>query len=144
MKTIIASFILIIVIGCNATKQETNDASNATQLISQYFATFNQHNWQALADYYADSVVLKDPAFGLQPIHQSKADVYNKYVELQKTIPDVNDSVINILASTNHITVEFLSQGTAPDGKKFMLPICTIFGLKAGKIVEDFTYYDNF
>jgi ketosteroid isomerase-like protein len=44
----------------------------------------------------------------------------------------------------NHIIVEFISTGTAPDNSKFELPICTIFTIENGKITKDFTYYDNF
>lgn len=43
-----------------------------------------------------------------------------------------------------HITVESISTGTAADGSKFELPICTIFTIENGKITKDFTYYDNF
>lgn len=44
----------------------------------------------------------------------------------------------------NHIIVEFVSSGTAPDNSKFELPICTIFTIENGLITKDFTYYDNF
>ncbi|MBX7262129.1 MAG: nuclear transport factor 2 family protein [Chitinophagales bacterium] len=52
--------------------------------------------------------------------------------------------IVNIYHANEHVIVEFLSKGTAPDGMKFTLPICTIFKIKNGKIVKDFTYYDNF
>ncbi len=45
--------------------------------------------------------------------------------------------------SEKHITVESISTGTAADGSKFELPICTIFTIENGKITKDFTYYDN-
>jgi ketosteroid isomerase-like protein len=47
-------------------------------------------------------------------------------------------------AGEQHIVVEFISRGTAPDSTKFELPICTIFTIENGKIVKDFTYFDNF
>ena len=59
-------------------------------------------------------------------------------------IPDVHDKVINIHEAGKFVTIEFISSGTAPDGKKFELPICTIMKIENGKIAEDFTYYDNF
>jgi ketosteroid isomerase-like protein len=55
------------------------------------------------------------------------------------------DEIIQVYPSdNNHIIVEFISSGTAPDGSKFELPICTIFTIENEKIVKDFTYYDNF
>jgi len=32
----------------------------------------------------------------------------------------------------------------AEDGSKFELPICAIFSTAHGKIIRDFTYFDNF
>ncbi|WP_198412578.1 nuclear transport factor 2 family protein [Kaistella antarctica] len=52
--------------------------------------------------------------------------------------------MIQIYPSGNqHIIVEFISRGTAPDNTKFELPICTIFTIENGLITKDFTYYDN-
>ena len=60
-------------------------------------------------------------------------------------IPDVKDKVIQTYPSgDNHIIVEFVSSGTAPDNSKFELPICTIFTIENGLITKDFTYFDNF
>lgn len=47
-------------------------------------------------------------------------------------------------SSDQHIVVEFVSSGTAPDNSKFELPICTIFTIENGKITKDFSYFDNF
>ena len=59
--------------------------------------------------------------------------------------PELYDEVIQVYPSgDNHIIVEFVSTGTAPDDSKFELPICTIFTFENGKITKDFTYYDNF
>jgi ketosteroid isomerase-like protein len=46
-------------------------------------------------------------------------------------------------SGVKHITVEFISKGTGPDGKAFELPICTVLTVEDGKIAKDFTYYDN-
>ena len=64
--------------------------------------------------------------------------------ELQQTIPDIHDSLLQLYHAGNHVIVEFISRGTAPDKTAFLLPICTIFEIKQGKIVSDYTYYDNF
>ena len=58
--------------------------------------------------------------------------------------PDVKDNVIHTYPSgDNHIIVEFISSGTAPDQTKFELPICTIFTIENGLITKDYTYFDN-
>ncbi len=38
----------------------------------------------------------------------------------------------------DNMVVEFLSIGTAPDGSKFRLPICTVFEIKNEKISKGF------
>jgi ketosteroid isomerase-like protein len=54
------------------------------------------------------------------------------------------DSVTAMYPSGDkHVTVEFISKGTAPDGTVFELPICTILTIENGFITKDFTYYDN-
>lgn len=59
--------------------------------------------------------------------------------------PDVKDKVIQTYPSgDNHIIVEFVSSGTAPDNSKFELPIFTIFTIENGLITKDFSYFDNF
>ena len=64
---------------------------------------------------------------------------------MNKIFPDLHDKVIQIYPSgENHIIVEFVSTGTAPDNSKFELPICTIFTIENGLITKDFTYFDNF
>jgi ketosteroid isomerase-like protein len=138
--------IAITVYFCNFNQQAIQEINSmpSSQFVDDYFATFNQHNWQKLSEFYADSTMLKDPAFGLLPIKQSKLDIQKKYEVLHQSITDVHDSVVKIYTAKDHVIVEFLSRGTAPDGVTFSLPICTIFGFENGKIVEDFTYYDNF
>jgi ketosteroid isomerase-like protein len=58
--------------------------------------------------------------------------------------PNIKDEVVQMYDSGNNVVVvEFVSTGTAPDGTKFKMPICTIFTIEKGKIAKDFTYYDN-
>ncbi|RXK49882.1 nuclear transport factor 2 family protein [Aquirufa rosea] len=134
---------LAIFCACQGPVQKSQEASKA--LIEQYFKLFNQHEWKALAAMYADTAIFKDPTFGMKPIKKSRAQFVEEYTALSKTFPDVHDQVINIYPSgEHHVTVEFVSTGTGPDQKKFELPIVVIFRIEQGKIVEDFTYYDNF
>jgi ketosteroid isomerase-like protein len=96
-----------------------------------------------MASMYADSVQMRDPSFGSEIVTQSQTDIETKYAELAKMIPDVQDKVVAIYPSGKNYIVEFISTGTGPDGVKFELPICTIFTIENGKIIRDFTYYDE-
>ena len=121
----------------------TNNDSAQIQLINLMYRHFNEHDWQKMANLYADTATMKDPSFGIDAVRMSRADIVNKYNELQKMIPDVTDSVAAMYVSGRFVTVEFISKGTGPDGKAFRLPICTVFEIVDGKITKDHTYYDN-
>lgn len=114
-------------------------------LITQYFTHFNNHDWTQLAAMYADSVACKDPTLGPGIVQQTGQELADKYEELQHIFADLKDAVLQMYPSGDkHVIVEFVSSGTAPDGSKFELPICTIFTVENGEITKDFTYFDNF
>jgi steroid delta-isomerase-like uncharacterized protein len=121
----------------------TNNNAGNTALIQQYFMHFNQHNWAAMAAMYADTALFKDPTLGQGTVKQTRAQTIAKYGQLQQAVPDVKDSIVQLYHAGQHVIVEFISTGTAPDGNRFALPICTIFCIEKGKITQDFTYYDN-
>ena len=115
------------------------------KLVHQYFDHFNKHDWTKMANMYAETADFKDPSLGLGIVKQTRAQTIKKYSELHQNFPDLHDQVITIYPSgENHMVVEFVSTGTAPDNSKFELPICTIFTIENGLITKDFTYYDNF
>jgi len=63
---------------------------------------------------------------------------------MNEIFPDLHDVVIALYASgENHIILEFVSTGKAPDNSKFELPICTILTIEKTKITKDFSYFDN-
>ena len=119
-----------------------NTAANKA-LLDTYFGHFNRHDWQKMADMYVDKPEMKDPAYGIKNVFMTKAEIVQKYQELQQAIPDVHDSVLAMYPSGDNVIVEFESTGTAPDSTRFTLPICTVFEIKDGKITKDLTYYDN-
>jgi ketosteroid isomerase-like protein len=116
---------------------------NVLKTTQQLFTYFNQHNWQAIASLYTDTAEMLDPAFGTQPVYFTHAQNIEKYTALHKAIPDIKDSIVTITTTDTIATVQFISQGTAPNGKKFSLPICAVLTVKNGKISKDYTYYDN-
>ncbi len=133
---------------CNfSTQINSKNADNFNlkrDIIEQYFKHFNNHKWQEMADMYVDQPEMKNPAFGTKNVKMAKSEIIKKYTELHQMIPDIQDHISNIYYSGDNVIVEFESTGTAPDSSKFVLPICTIFEIKDGKISKDLTYYDNF
>jgi ketosteroid isomerase-like protein len=94
---------------------------------------------------YVDVSDFKDPSLGQGVVKQTKQQIIEKYAGLGEVFPDLKDSIVQIYPSgEKHMVVEFVSTGTAPNGEKFELPICTIFTIENGKITKDYTYYDNF
>jgi hypothetical protein len=143
MKQFILLILGMTVLSCsNPGSLEIKDNE---KLIRQYFQYFNQHNWQKMSELYADPALFKDPSLGTGTVKQQKAEIIKKYSALSKMFPDVKDEIVNLYPSgKDHIIVEFISTGTAPDRSKFKLPVCTIFMIEGGLITEDFTYYNNF
>lgn len=98
-----------------------------------------------MANMYIENTEFKDPSLGVGIVKQTTQQIIDKYSQLNGIFPDLNDKIIQMYPSIeNHIIVEFVSSGTAPDKSKFELPICTIFTIENGLITKDFTYFDNF
>ncbi|RDC58692.1 hypothetical protein AHMF7616_05223 [Adhaeribacter pallidiroseus] len=143
-KSLIILVILVVLNSCNNQIQLTMDTKNM-DVVKQYFEHFNNHDWEKMAEMYSETTAFKDPSLGQGIVKQTREQIAQKYSELNEAFPDLKDDVIQVYPSgENHIIVEFVSSGTAPDDSKLELPICTIFTIENGKIVKDFTYYDNF
>ncbi len=127
------------------TKEKTTSATENVKLVSQYFEHFNNHEWVKMTKMYADTTDFKDPSLGQGIVKQTRQQTIDKYSQLSKIFPNLHDQVVQIYPSCDsHIIVEFVSSGTAADGTKFELPICTILTVENGLITKDFTYFDNF
>ena len=142
LTLLLATFVLI---SCqNQTAKDTPTSENE-KIIKQYYDYFNTHNWEKMAKLYVEISEFKDPSLGQGVVKQTRQQIVKKYSELNQMFPDIKDEIVQVYPSgSKHITVEFVSTGTAPDGTKFELPICTIFTIEKGMITKDFTYYDNF
>lgn len=146
MKKLILNLLMLnFLISCSKTERKAPASNPNEALIKQYFELFNAHKWAKMAEMYADTADFKDPSLGMGIVKQTRMQTTQKYAELNKVFPNLHDEVITIYPSgEKYVTVEFVSTGTATDGSKFELPICTIFTIEKGKITKDFTYYDNF
>lgn len=130
---------------CTTGSTETAGQNKNVQLIKRYFAAFNDHDWRKMASFYKEKAEFKDPSLGPGVVTQTREQTVQKYTRLQQDFPDIRDQVVQTYPSGDqHVTVEFISSGTAPDGTAFELPVCTIFTIQDGQIARDFTYYDNF
>ena len=145
MKKIFPVLIFMITLFISCNNKSNMNGSNNEKLVKQYFEYFNNHEWAKMANMYADTAEFKDPTLGQGIVKQTRQQTIDKYTELNKIFPDLHDNVIQTYpAGGNHIIVEFVSTGTAPDKTKFELPICTILTIENGAITKDFTYFDNF
>lgn len=113
------------------------------RIAKSVFEYFNQHDWEGMAALYTDPAEFKDPSLGQGIVKQTRAQIVQKYKGLEEMSHDVRDDLLQVYPSGDrHVIVEFVSSGTAPDGTRWTLPICTIFAIENGKITKDFTYYD--
>ena len=146
MKITLTIFIVVFAIfSCTNQKENHSNISENEKLVQLYFEHFNKHDWDKMANMYADTADFKDPSLGQGIVKQTRKQTTDKYSELNKIFPDLHDQLIQTYPSgENNIIVEFVSTGTGPDKVKFELPICTIFTIENGLITKDFTYYDNF
>lgn len=143
MKKKLLILVALVLISC----QQVNNKSIADneKLIQKYFEHFNNHDWTKMANMYVENADFKDPSLGVGIVKQTKQQIIDKYSDLNKVFPDLNDKIIQMYPSgEKHIIVEFVSSGTATDNSKFELPICTIFTIENGLITKDFSYFDNF
>lgn len=140
--TIIATLALF---ACNRQTPTNSVTAENEKLVNQYYEYFNKHEWSKMADMYVDVSDFKDPSLGQGVVKQTKQQIIEKYAGLGEVFPDLKDSIVQSYPSgEKHMVVEFVSTGTAPNGEKFELPICTIFTIENGRITKDYTYYDNF
>ena len=146
MKKLLPLFLTIFAfIACNNEGKAPLQTNQNEKLIKQFFEHFNNHDFVKMASMYVEVAEFKDPTLGKGVVKQTREQTIKIYSELQKTFPNVKDSIKAIyLSGENHAVVEFISSGTAPDSSVLELPICTIFTIEKGFITKDFTYFDNF
>lgn len=144
-KSIIVLLATLSLLACNNQVAKVSSSADNEKLVKQYFEHFNKHEWSKMANMYAEVAEFKDPSLGQGIVKQTRQQIIDKYTELNKVFPNLHDQVVQVYPSVDkHIVVEFVSSGTAQDGSKFELPICTILTIENGIIIKDFTYFDNF
>ncbi|WDT67256.1 nuclear transport factor 2 family protein [Cloacibacterium sp. TD35] len=148
MKKILLFIAMTSLFSCKQSEEKMvsikETSSENEKIVKQLFVHFNNHDWEKMADLYTENPEFKEPTSGMKPHVKSRNQIVKEYTELQKQIPDVNDSLIAVYPSgKDKVIVEFIASGTLPDKSKYQLPICTIFTIENGKITKDYTYFDN-
>lgn len=138
MRKIFLMLLLLTSLACTTSIDVEKENEKA---IRKLFESFNQHNWQAMADCYEDTATFLDPSFGVESVRLTKADIVKKYEDMENQIPDIRDSVLAIVAKEDQVWVEFISKGKINDSIQLYVPIATHFTLKNGKVIKDNTYY---
>ncbi len=131
--------IILLFLGSTAFAQ-TQQAEQNKRIALGVFEAFNAHDWQKMASYYANDVVLEDPSQAAPVI--GSAGISAKYAGYAEYIPDIQDSMIHLYVNDRHVVIEFISYGTTVEGDTFSLPICSILTIDDGKIIRDANYYD--
>lgn len=144
MKKYVVVIGLLFALACTSQKssEETPSAANI-EIAKKMFAAFNQHDWELMASYYSEDATFLDPSYGKEYVSKTRRELVQKYREMEAVAPDIHDELINLYADNNTVIVEFISSGTAPNGTKWQLPICSILTIENGKIVKDATYFDS-
>jgi steroid delta-isomerase-like uncharacterized protein len=111
------------------------------------FAAFNAKDVEGLVRFYAPDAAYVSP--DVPPGTKGHAAIRAVYADLFRSIPDVQDTIVRMVAQGDTVAVEFVARGTAPaqpnrPPQKFALPIASFitFG-KDGKIVRDAAYFDR-
>lgn len=112
-------------------------AGASGDVVRQMFAAFNAHDAKAMARLYTPDAVLASPDFCAD---RTGADVERTYRALFEAFPDVNDAVETLVSDGEIVAVRFVATSAAT---KFKLPIATFLKIRAGRIVEDRSYFDN-
>lgn len=142
-RVIVIALSMCFLAGCVSREKDTLTEKNVA-IAKKLFDHFNKHEWTQMAALYTDPAEFKDPSFGQEIVHQTRQQTAEKYNEMQKMSPDIRDDIVQMYPSgEKYVIVEFISSGTAPDGQKWKLPLCTIFTIENGLITRDCTYYDK-
>lgn len=122
------------------------EAENAAT-VRALFAAFNAHDVEGMVRLYATDAEYVSP--DLPPGTRGHAAIRKVYSDLFRAIPDVQDTVVRMVAQGDSVAVEFVARGTAPaqpntPAVKFELPIASFITFDSqGRIARDAAYFDR-
>ena len=138
-----AALISLTVLACvlrTAGFAQPSNSSNE-EIIRKLFATFNRHDIDGLAAFYAPDAYLMSSDFP-EPRHGPEG-IRKTYSELFAELPNVHDDLKTVITNRDEVAVEFVStwdiSGKLGSGR---LEIATFFKLRRGKIISDVSYFN--
>jgi ketosteroid isomerase-like protein len=137
MKTSLTTFCLWLFIRWSAMGQGLPGNEETARFILD---AFNHHNWERMMSYYAEDAVFEDPSLAC-PV-KSSSMMLQHHRKLQADFGDIRDDVRHVYSCGSVVVVEFVSHGTARNGERFSVPICTVLTFRDGLVIRDATYYD--
>ena len=69
-------------LSCNAPTKPTMQTFDAHAFVAQYFAHFNNHDWEKMANMYVENAAFKDPSLGPGIVPQTRQQIIAKYAEM--------------------------------------------------------------
>ena len=86
---------MMLYLACNQPQPETSSEKNI-ELAKKSFQAFNDHNWAVQSSYFSDSCQYLDPSYGDKHVVVNRNDKAAKYAAMEKTSPDIKDSITSI------------------------------------------------
>ena len=116
--------------------------SNLT-LIKNLYAAANRHDWPEVASYYSNPTRFLEPSMGADYHPVLHEEIIARYVSLEEAYSNFRMEIVGIYPYRNTVTVEYVSTGAEITGHLWKLPMCSVFTLKDGKIVQEAVYYNQ-
>ncbi|OCX53638.1 hypothetical protein BEL04_04915 [Mucilaginibacter sp. PPCGB 2223] len=124
----------------------------ASQLIIRHhFEALNKHDLVELAKDYAGNAKVRSASWDGN--HIGPEAVTEAYARYFHTSPDLKYTITDVIYSDTSAVISYTSTGTMINleggspaymqGKRYTLNNCTVMHIKAGKIVDEATYFDQ-
>lgn len=139
---------LVVIIVTAASRAQNNIAQ---QIVQHHFEALNSHNLDELTKDYASDAKIRSASWDGNNIGPSAIkDAYTRYFH---TSPDLKYTITDMICSDTSAVIAYTSTGTMTNleggspaymqGKKYTLNNCTVMHIKAGKITDEATYFDQ-
>jgi steroid delta-isomerase-like uncharacterized protein len=121
--------------------------NNIEQLVNDFWAAWNSHDWEKASLFYTDDCVMEDLP---SKISHGKPEIEAYYKYLLVGYPDLHFESKNSFGIKNQIASEWIMSGThtgntarfKATGKKFSVRGMSILEVENGKIIRETDYWD--
>ncbi|MGW5266584.1 ester cyclase [Microbispora sp. NPDC004025] len=126
--------------------------TDVVQLVQDFFDSYNTHDLDALARYYAPDAVSVSPG----GVGDGRDEIISYHAHIWEAFPDVHNATQQTIAQDDDVAALTTVSGThsgpfllpggdivPPTGRRVHLQCCWIFALEAGLIVTHRLYWDQ-